>query len=50
MDGMTAQSWREGIKVHPAADMFPMMSETELDELAADRLFDGRNRAGFCHN
>jgi hypothetical protein len=52
-------SWRDDIKVHPAADLFPMMSDTELDELAADiakngvqhpivwlgnRLLDGRNR------
>lgn len=30
------QSWRDRIKVHPAADLFPMMSDVELDELAAD--------------
>jgi hypothetical protein len=34
-------SWRDvvaelGVKVHPAADGFPMMSDAELDELAAD--------------
>jgi hypothetical protein len=55
-----AESWRDNIDVHPAADMFPMMSEAELDELAADiaqhglrvpiwfsaygELLDGRNR------
>jgi ParB-like chromosome segregation protein Spo0J len=27
-------SWRDHIKVHPAADLFPMMSEAELKELA----------------
>src|SRR6516164_11125734 len=26
-------SWRDHIKVHPAADLFPMMSEPELREL-----------------
>jgi hypothetical protein len=35
---MSAQtkSWREVIEVHPAADLFPMMSEPELRELGAD--------------
>lgn len=55
---MNSNSWRDGIKVHPAADMFPMPSEVELDELAADiadgvlhpivwlkdELLDGRSR------
>ena len=31
-----AGSWRDRIKVHPAADMFPMMSDAECDELAKD--------------
>jgi hypothetical protein len=52
-------SWRDHIKVHPAADLFPMMSESELRELGEDikangllaslvlhngKLIDGRNR------
>ena len=31
-----ARSWRDHIKVHPAADLFPMMSEAELRELGED--------------
>jgi ParB-like chromosome segregation protein Spo0J len=30
------KSWRDEIKVHPAADMFPMMSADELKALAED--------------
>jgi hypothetical protein len=53
------------IKVHPVAELFPMMSEEELDDLAADIkengllhpivldtegvLIDGRNRLEACH-
>jgi hypothetical protein len=52
-------TWRDTYKVHPAADLFPMMSDTELDALAGDiktyglrepikmrgdELLDGRNR------
>ena len=33
---MTAASWRDRIKVHPAADLFPMMSDDELDALGKD--------------
>jgi hypothetical protein len=29
-------SWRDHILVHPAADLFPMMSDAELEELAKD--------------
>src|SRR5215831_20562103 len=29
-------SWRDHLKVHPAADLFPLMSEAELRELGAD--------------
>lgn len=53
----------EDVKVHQAADRFPMMSDAELDELAADiktngqlhrvvyfngQLLDGRNRIAAC--
>jgi hypothetical protein len=52
------------MKIHPAADLFPMMTEEELQELAADiaangllhpiivddekQLIDGRNRLAAC--
>jgi hypothetical protein len=32
----TTQGWRSVLKVHPAADMFPMMSDDELKALAKD--------------
>jgi hypothetical protein len=32
----TAKSWRDTIKVHPAADLFPMMNDEELDALGED--------------
>src|SRR4051794_39437277 len=38
--------WRDRIKVHPAADMFPMISDAELDELATDIQKNG-NRVGI---
>jgi hypothetical protein len=28
--------WRQHLKIHPAADLFPLMSESELKELAED--------------
>ncbi len=31
-----ATSWRDVIKVHPAADLFPLMPEAELRELGED--------------
>ncbi|MBX5221429.1 hypothetical protein HJC04_14040 [Rhizobium sp. NLR8a] len=33
---MSKKTWRDEIKVHPAADLFPMMSESELRELGED--------------
>jgi hypothetical protein len=35
-NGQRLSKWRETYKVHPAADVFPMMSEEELDALGAD--------------
>lgn len=35
MDAKT-KGWRDVIKIHPAADLFPMMSEVELRELGED--------------
>jgi len=29
-------NWRDGIQIHPAADLFPMMSDPELNHLAED--------------
>jgi hypothetical protein len=31
-----ANTWRDVLPVHPAAELFPMMSDAEVDELAAD--------------
>jgi hypothetical protein len=38
---MTAASWRDPVRVHPAADLFPMMSDDELDELGHDIIKNG---------
>jgi hypothetical protein len=54
-----AMSWRDHLKIHPAAELFPLMSESELRELGENikanglfsrialykgKLLDGRNR------
>ena len=56
---VTTTNWRDILPVHPAADLFPLMSESELRELGEDikanglrasivlyegKLLDGRNR------
>ena len=33
---ISPKSWRDVLPVHPAAEMFPMMNETELRELGED--------------
>jgi|SRR5215813_3158536 len=35
-EAMSGQSWRDVIKVHPAADLFPMLPEDELRKLGED--------------
>jgi hypothetical protein len=37
-------SWRDHIKVHPAADLFPPMSQAELKELGEDIRKNGMNK------
>src|SRR5262245_47906488 len=34
--GRIMKSWRDVLKVHPAAELFPLMSEAELRELGED--------------
>jgi hypothetical protein len=38
---MTAFDWRAYLRIHPAAELFPMMSETELKELAENIKMNG---------
>ena len=38
---MAGKSWREVFKVHPAADVFPMLGDAELTDLAADITSNG---------
>jgi hypothetical protein len=35
------KSWRDVLKIHPAAELFPLMSEAELKELAEDIRING---------
>src|SRR5262249_61650559 len=58
-DSITPRSWRSILPIHPAAELFPLMSPDELRELGedikkrglqipilirGDELLDGRNR------
>lgn len=43
-------NWRDHLKVHPAADLFPLMSEQELRELADDIRKNGLQQPMvLCH-
>jgi hypothetical protein len=44
------QNWRDWVKVHPAADMFPMMSEAELDELGKDIAANGLRQSPVVYH
>src|SRR6516225_8844949 len=35
-EAMTSFNWRDHLDVHPAAELFPVMAEVELDDLAKD--------------
>ena len=39
--------WRDKHPVHPAADVFPMMGDVELDAFAADIKANGLTRARY---
>ena len=39
--------WRDKYKVHPAADVFPMMSDEELAELGEDIKKNGLIHTGY---
>jgi len=41
MDDTPRPDWRDGIQIHPAADLFPMMPDPELDRLARDIATNG---------
>jgi hypothetical protein len=43
-DPTARNSWRDVLKVHPAAELFPMMSEAELVELGEDIKRNGLQR------
>ncbi len=38
--------WRDLYAIHPAAEAFPLMSDSELDELGADIKANGYRAAG----
>ena len=42
---MTGTSWRDRIKVHPASEMFPVLSGEELAALAKDIAENGLQQA-----
>jgi hypothetical protein len=41
-------TWRDQYKVHPAADVFPMMSDQELAELGEDIGANGLHNPSSC--
>jgi hypothetical protein len=43
-------SWRDYIKVHPATDLLPLMSDEELKELGEDIKKNGLQEKAICYN
>src|SRR5262245_55299485 len=49
VEGASVKSWRDVLPIHPAADLFPMMSPDELRALAEDIKKNGlRYPIVFC--